>query len=723
MATLLTTSYKLIASVKTSDYSILRLYAKYNSQDVETNKSNISLQARLYGNGGGGSFDSGTITIAGTSYSLGKTSYTKGSETTLKTKTYDVSHDDDGTLDLSVSAKITSSYAVSGTCTGSITLPTIPRATTPTLELDTYELGTTITVNLPRASENFTHDLYYKVGNSATMRFAEAVETSYDWSQTLGLANWITDDEKGVVTIYCETYNGTTLVGAKSITFTGTVPENIVPEIDSITISEAVNGIADKIGAYVKNKSRLNVVVEASGRYACKIKSYKTTIDNVTYINSSFTSDVLTTSGTIEATISVTDTRGRITTQIVELEVLDYYTPKIVGFGVDRCTSDGTLADDDTATYLKFYINYDIAPLNNKNDKKVAFEYYDTSNNSWVELINYTDLYTNRITYIPTTQFDVDKSYECRVVITDYFATGDNASAFERVVTPTYTLLNFHKDGKAMGFGKLATREKGFQFGDYLYDEWDTIITNGVAVAGGDPDTTLETLIMTSTNSPTGLAMYFYTFFNSNKYEGTNRSQIAVPYLGSGDMYYRWKFNGEWTDWKRLANANEIGDLANLETTSQNNLVSAINEVNTKNIITARLTSNYAITTANTYETLPLEEWKKIGDKLSVNDNGEVVIGEGVNFIKVNGNARMNNGSNGAKYLTIQNSNNQQLLQTINMRDQTGSTPLSLSPSIFPVTKGEKIKLRVYGAANDTIAGANQEYGMLVTYLTVEVVG
>ena len=96
MAKTLTKSYQLLGSASTSTYSQLRLYGKYNSQNEATLKSNITLQLRLYGNGGSGSFSSGTARINSSSSSLGSTSYTKGKETTLKTLTYDVQHDSNG---------------------------------------------------------------------------------------------------------------------------------------------------------------------------------------------------------------------------------------------------------------------------------------------------------------------------------------------------------------------------------------------------------------------------------------------------------------------------------------------------------------------------------------------------------------------------------------------------------------------------------------------------
>lgn len=169
--------------------------------------------------------------------------------------------------------------------------------------------------------------------------------------------------------------------------------------------------------------------------------------------------------------------------------------------------------------------------------------------------------------------------------------------------------------------------------------------------------------------------------------------------------------------------ADKIGDLSTLTTDDKTNIVTAINETNTKNIITARLTSNYTITTASVYETLPLEEWEKIGDKLSINNNGEVVVGTGVHHVKITGNARNTTGTVAGKYVTIQNSSSQQLVQSIVYKPVANQTIMvPLAPATFEVSEGERLSLRVYGAKGDVWVGNNQAYGMLATYITIEVV-
>lgn len=167
----------------------------------------------------------------------------------------------------------------------------------------------------------------------------------------------------------------------------------------------------------------------------------------------------------------------------------------------------------------------------------------------------------------------------------------------------------------------------------------------------------------------------------------------------------------------------KVGDLSTLTTTDKSCAVAAINEVKNKHIITARLIANYTLTASSIYETLPLQEWTKVGDKLSVNSNGEVVIGAGVHHIKITGNARNTTGTVAGKYVTIQNSNSQQLVQSIVYKPVANQTIMvPLAPATFEVSEGERLSLRVYGAKGDVWVGNSQTYGMLATYMTIEVV-
>lgn len=209
MAKTLTTAYQLLGTAATSTYSELRLYGKYNSQDAATLKSNITLQLRLYGNGGSGSFASGTAKINSSSSTLGNTSYSKGNETTLKTSTYDVQHDSNGNYSASVSGFLhTSSGAMTDkTITQTIIVPQIKAKSTATATPNPAEIGTTITINTNRVSNVYTHKLTYSFG-ALSGTIGTNIGASTTWTIPTTFYAQMPNAKQGTCVITCQTFNG-----------------------------------------------------------------------------------------------------------------------------------------------------------------------------------------------------------------------------------------------------------------------------------------------------------------------------------------------------------------------------------------------------------------------------------------------------------------------------------------------------------------------------------
>ena len=168
---------------------------------------------------------------------------------------------------------------------------------------------------------------------------------------------------------------------------------------------------------------------------------------------------------------------------------------------------------------------------------------------------------------------------------------------------------------------------------------------------------------------------------------------------------------------------NKAGNLSNLNTAEKNNLVGAINEVNTKNIITVGLASD---TTSTSTEKLNLSTvLSSIGNKLTWDSvNKGIKIGAGISKVKVSANCiqivkavglygcyiakngtKLTNAVNvGFNYITI----TENLWQT------------SLQPVLIDVTEGDYIYL--VGYTETTSAITYRAYEGRSTNLTVEVV-
>lgn len=257
-----------------------------------------------------------------------------------------ISHNADGKKTISISSNF-SILNVSSLTGGSVgpyswTLPTIPRMSKPTLSSASFDLGSSITIYTNRASSSFTHTIRYSFGG-ASGTIATGVGTSVSWTPPLSLANRIPNAASGSGYIYCDTYSGGTKIGTESVKFTGKVPSSIVPSFDTITHSEYVTDVADKVGAYVQSKSRLDLAITGqAGSYGSTIKGYSITFDGKSYSSRTVTSSVIEGSGDLTITGKITDSRGRTCTKSVTVNVLPYSVPKITKFTLQRCDSNGT---------------------------------------------------------------------------------------------------------------------------------------------------------------------------------------------------------------------------------------------------------------------------------------------------------------------------------------------------------------------------------------------
>lgn len=371
--------------------------------------------------------------------------------------TGNLTNKDDGSLSIDVSITFgwSSSYAsytpLESTITASANATVIPRATTPTFTTP-FNLGSALTINTPRASSLFTHKLEYTFGSLSGV-IAENVATSTTWNVPLTLANQIPNSTSGVGNVICKTYNGTQLIGTKSVPFTANVPSSVVPSIDSVTITEAVSGLSAKFGGYVQNKSKLNVQTGASGIYGSTISKYETTIQSVNYLGNNITSNIVTASGAIAVTSKVTDSRGRTKQISNNIEVLAYFSPKINSFSAFRCNEDES--ENDEGTRLNIALNFAIAPVDNKNDKNYDIVYKPKNSETWATLIS-GSVYSRNDSFVSSAVFNVDNSYDVQLRIWDYFGSSSNCISAGLDIPTAFTLMDWHSSGKGLSIGKVA---------------------------------------------------------------------------------------------------------------------------------------------------------------------------------------------------------------------------------------------------------------------------
>lgn len=348
-----------------------------------------------------------------------------------------------------------SNYYPNGQIVKSVDLTDIPRATTPNLEPVTVEMGKSIAISLPRALSTFTHTLQHDFYAGSWTTFAEGVGTSATLSVPTSWASRIPTLESGAGRIRCLTYSGSTLIGEKIVDFTATVPSTVIPTVDKITITEAVNGLASKFGAFIQNKSQLKVVSSASGAGGSTISSYAVEVLGVSYTGQDITTYVLTKYGTIDVKVTVTDSRGRKGSKTAQVYVVEYFTPTILYFNAFRSDADGN--EKNGSKTLKCAYNFKVAQCGNKNDASYKIEYRKAGSTTWTALTSGSS-YAENTSVLKENALALEYAYEVRLTVSDFFTANEPATYVIKVGTEIVVFCPY-PTGKGLGIGGYPTGE------------------------------------------------------------------------------------------------------------------------------------------------------------------------------------------------------------------------------------------------------------------------
>lgn len=446
-----------------------------DSQSVANNTSTVTAKVQLVSTGSSYTINSsasksGSLTINGTKYTFSFTAALSGNQTkTIYTKTVNVSHASDGSKTCSFACTAGINVTLSGTYYGNVSASgsgvfnTIARASSISSVTSSVAINGTnaVTVEISRKSSNFTHTVVFSFGSYS--KTTEDVATSTSYAIPLTWMNAIPKATSGTAKVTVTTYSGSTKIGsAVSKNFTVTVPATVVPTFSSVAVADTTT-YQGTFGNMVQGKSKPKFTITAAGAYSSTITAYKTVFEGKTYTGATPTAGVITKSGNVSATITITDSRGRTASTTKSWTVVAYAAPKIISFQGFRCLADGT--ENYEGTYLSAAVNFSISAVNNKNAKSYTLEYKPSTSTTWVNLSS-GSVYSLNDTIISASGFmSVDSSYDIRLSITDSFTT--IRSTIE--IPTAFTLLDFNKSGRGIAFGKVSELAEGVEFALPLY--------------------------------------------------------------------------------------------------------------------------------------------------------------------------------------------------------------------------------------------------------------
>ena len=539
----------------------LRLYTQLASQSIAGNTSTINWQLYLEKVSGAGSWKytasgSSSVNIGGHTWNGGAYSYDTRSTTkqTLGSGSFTVAHDSDGTKTLYFSGYSNGNSPIgSASCSSSETLPTIPRATTPTVSPTSGYTANTVTIGHDGASSSFRHDVAYSLnGGSSYVAIANnAYGNSTSWTPAHSL---LPNSTSATVKIRLLTRSssGGSVIGNKTVNYPLYVPSSVKPSVSSVSFTDMQTSSPDiptlmgGSGRLVQRWSRLRPYVTSSGSGGSSVTSTTVTQSGQSTSSGSTFGQPVSLSGNVPYTAVARDSRNRgSSTYTNTVGVTAYNFPSLPTPIVQR-TSDA--AGDDpspTGTYLAILPLASVSSLIFGGSQKNLIEYQIrikpvggsfTTVQAWASSPGTT--WVSK--YVTSDGYLANTAYAVEVSIRDLFGknghdTSKTVKTLE-ITVPTESVFMDWDQGEGVGLGKYRTPGRMFDVFGQIYQN------NGKAVLDTESDIAASRMfrqvIPSSVSASTGTA--------------TVADDGTITFNGVGSLYLNGIFGGDFDNYKVL---------------------------------------------------------------------------------------------------------------------------------------------------------------------------
>lgn len=550
-------------SFNTSGYSGRYLTFAWNvaSQDVANNRTVINWSLR----GAGGSTSSWIMSgnfkvlINGQQVYFSSNRIQLYNGTTVATGSFTINHNNDGTASFGAYAEAGIYYvAVNCSGSGSWSLPTIPRASQPSINTypnnsPDFNIGDKITIHMNRAASIFTHTVKINYG-STSYTIATGVTNSCTFD-TSTIANalyaLIPNANTYSNTISVTTYNGSTNIGTKTCPYNAKVV-NANPTFNAAYLdsNSATVAVTENNQVIVRNKSTLTMnITNAAAQKSATLKNVMITAANLSQtvsLNSSTKTvnlGALNSSQNVQATVKVTDSRGNSTTKTVNIMVADWQAPTAI---ITAQRHNNYYSQTDVT------VDADYSSVNGKNAITIKVRTQKQGDSSWSAYQTLEDNVTSVL------NLDNEYAWNIQVLLTDSFG---GSTTYNLTLSRGMPIVFFDRGKSSTGFNMFPQYDQSVEVSGRLFVQNQDILDKFTGIGGtaqaastSDWDTAggMKTGIYMGSNmshAPENSANWFYVFHmvHNNLYQ----RQVAYDFFGI-DMWTRRKDNGTWYPWYRV---------------------------------------------------------------------------------------------------------------------------------------------------------------------------
>ena len=286
-----------------------------------------------------------SVRVNGTAYPRYDINLTIGNNTTrtLTSGQTTITHNLNGTGSFSFSVELGANLTFNNKWIGTVTF-------SGTGELNRINRRSTITctnayieeemrINISSYDASFTHTLTYSFRGMTGTIETKTSATTIDWFTPGEFWALLDDATEDTCLITCQTYAGDTLIG--STTAAPKIMTGNIPPTFTVAFHDTSGSTWDLTGGSTRSiryySGGLYYDIQAAAARGATIADYKIVYGNQTYTGQSgYTNN----SDYLTATVTVTDSRGVKSTQVVSLNMADYFYPTIV-LRVSKPTASG----------------------------------------------------------------------------------------------------------------------------------------------------------------------------------------------------------------------------------------------------------------------------------------------------------------------------------------------------------------------------------------------
>lgn len=481
---------------------------------------------------------------------------------------------------------------------GIVTLETIPRASS--ITVNDANIGSSTNIVINKATASFTTTLEYSTDNSTWNTIVTKTNNQvYGWTVPTSFYSLIPNAKTITCYFRATTYSGDTNVGVKTTQAIFTATGNPVINSSSATDTNSTTvALTGNNANMVKYASNVQISVNVSGQNSASISSVTVNGNNVTIsgTNPKTGSITFVAASTNSFEIKVTDSRGYQTTSTHTMTMVDY-----IPLSINATIKRNQPTDEKVnINFSGYYYNGSFGA--ESNTLVVQYRYKESTSSSWGNWTNVTATASGN-TYSGSTQLsniDYTKQYDFEIQAIDeiqpksivgirvskgtpvYWWDNDQFNINGKLYTSNagredYAAFGFTYDGAGNMKHKRNDSGDSFQIQSYngtatvgINPENGNVNTNGKTISEngfysketgnvGTPSGTGTLMIKRATNSECPNNGVVLEYGNSTSWTG----QLYIGDNADQGVYYNGWSNGTRGSWKKLMFITESGSNSN----------------------------------------------------------------------------------------------------------------------------------------------------------------